>query len=456
MSIPHQQLKTINITVYSFLSGTTNASLLFLVPYAQKLSLVLTQTYVLCVTPGVTVSLSDDDLITATGRGRVFLWIYNLRSGNISKFIDKMRTYCPPEMCQLLIAKPDTGHLLVLSPMRHNIIAAVIISLAPDGWSANARVTIALEVLSMPLQRSTSQFAVFCPLNSDVRFFPSSSAFETENIISFVVAAHGSQFCISAVADLGTTHGRSWRASLLSPHSNPQFPMDDALPTPPPFPIIRTNIQLELELESLTSVTRQGHVPTATITDPSSALVVRPNEPSSHAALALKYMVTLMTTVFYLVLALIWKRPIMVLKQEDEQNKAGARKTTADKDNDKDALGSGGDSLESGADIVASELGTGSNERLKHAKVDSPSGQPTFYAEVPGSKVVVAVHVQVDRSTSAPRAEDVSKMIELDGHVPECTVRKHHSPGDMTEHFLLEFEGGKGGRIKISPAISTI
>ncbi|TFK41336.1 hypothetical protein BDQ12DRAFT_679287 [Crucibulum laeve] len=482
----------------SLLSNPRNASILFLIPRSRIHPLIVPQIYALGASSGITIS-QRTFIVTAAGTGTILLQTYDSRK-DTNVFARSLLSHSTSALH--LLSCGQTG-IVLASPSTKNIVKAVAIPFLDN----RQNIHIALEPLSAMLFNGITLFSVFCPANHNTCFLDTSPDDQSDKTLSLISERSGSRFILSPVYDIGdqnsgSSPGIQWKVSILTSHEPGLAPLalDDAdiLPTPPPSPRLKPIARIsshssnEGGISSVPSLTdvgiafRSRDVPVTT-TESSAALIIRSGRPQSSMSVLvfLKHIFATISVFLEMVYRLFFGRIREVEDSDNEEDDDDKHDATESISPDTDLLG-GVKPIISSSENPVGELKPITEDCIPSISVQVPpkpeedpqedessilkkiiehepiyplTSKTAFHAELTeGGPVTIALafhHVSSGEHATGllPTLNEITNSVQLNGHIPESAVRKHKFDfgGGTGQVYLLEFDSGKGGWVKISP-----
>ena len=228
----------------SFVSDLKNAALLFFVPLSQPSSISLLPTYVFSASPGLSLSLSADGHITASGTGTL---LFQANEGHLEPLTFIRRILSHVELDSWNVLSWDAGSkAIVLATSKDKLpIKAVTIPL----WRSKALIRpIYLDTSTLSDMLGSSEFSIFSPDNMRIHLFTiDPQVTQRKQMVALQSDSTGNDLVISPIytvrnnpsaTDKSTTN---WKTVILSPYRVQDFSTDDSgiLPTPPPSPQLK-------------------------------------------------------------------------------------------------------------------------------------------------------------------------------------------------------------------------
>ncbi|KAF8799035.1 hypothetical protein BYT27DRAFT_7343375 [Phlegmacium glaucopus] len=225
----------------SFIPDLKGASLLFFVPRSHPSAIGLSPTCIFSASPGVSLTLSADGHITASGSGTLLFQVNEGHSEPLT-FIRQVLSHAKLDHWNILAWDADSKTIVLATPKDKFPIKAVTIPL----WNSeglNHPIYLDTNILSDML--GTTEFSVFSPDKMRIHLFSvDSQATQKNQMVSLQPDSTSNGLVMSpiytfqshqATTDKSTT---IWKTVILSPYRVQDFPLDDSgiLPTPPPSP----------------------------------------------------------------------------------------------------------------------------------------------------------------------------------------------------------------------------
>ncbi|CAA7258793.1 unnamed protein product [Cyclocybe aegerita] len=231
----------------SFLPRLRDTSLVFLVPRPQLRSVVLQPTYILVASPGLTVTVSTDGLVTVSGTGNIILRTHDVVEEDLEQFLRQTISYTNLDDWWMLTVDSNSKAVILASNARRYPINAAIIPFWP---SEHLRSPLRLELKRLQAAfddpSRSKDFALYSPYNLQMHAFSAENqgGRVPEDVVLEYDDLNG-DFTLCPIYRLQTpgndqTSRKSWAAIILNPHTViPPFPSEDVLPTPPPSPHLK-------------------------------------------------------------------------------------------------------------------------------------------------------------------------------------------------------------------------
>ena len=228
----------------SFVSHLKKASLLFFVPRSQPSGISLLPTYVLCASPGSSLTLSADGLVTASGSGTL---LFQASEGHLEPltFIRPILSHAELDSWNILSWDAGSKAIVLATPKDKLPIKAVTIPL----WRSHALIRpIYLNTTTLSDMLGSIEFSIFSPDNMRIHLFAvDPQATQKNQMVSLQSDSTGNDFVISPMYTLrdhqvATDKSATiWKTVILSPYHVQDFSSDDSgiLPTPPPSPRLK-------------------------------------------------------------------------------------------------------------------------------------------------------------------------------------------------------------------------
>ncbi|KAF5377442.1 hypothetical protein D9615_005152 [Tricholomella constricta] len=201
------------------------SSLAFLVPRLAPHAVYIPPTYVLCASSDATIAVLSKGIITGSGTGSLLLKPLQSHQHGLRAIAESILAHCSTERVQATALYKDAGRLIVASRGTCSI-QGIVVSTSPH--RVKARLLLPLDTLSALLPAYPTPFAIFSPQSRNVHFISDPS---TQNI-AFTGCG---PFVLSPILDL---KDEACQASILSAFTSARPAEDDSviLPTPPPSP----------------------------------------------------------------------------------------------------------------------------------------------------------------------------------------------------------------------------
>lgn len=418
-------------------------------PRVDPRAVHLPPTYILSASPNATLRVSPAGVVTFSGAGSLLLTSCPTDANTLA---DEVREHTSSERVHIT-ACTDTRHLIITTPKGVCPIKAAVIPTAPhQPAQERTRLAVGLGTLAALLpDPAAAHFSVSCPDTSDILFFDAPAGQKTDEI-SLAVPAAGGRFTLSPAVDLDAG---KWQVSVLSDYTTAQPTSErdiDILPTPPPSPQLRPVAHL-LSSPSAPSVSSLDDVGIAQESEEekpnNSALRIHPLAPApDRITLYLRHIFSLASFILITCLRLFFGR----LKGGDTRSEVGGSSTGRGSPELREQDPSEGDESDTpsrapscDAESVAAVPPTSDEIDMaltlietgtRQVGSDQSAGFSALVVEISGGVVVAA-------SRSAMPGGDIA--VELNGERIDVKMVKR---GD--DISLFEFDGGQGGRFKIT------
>ena len=227
-----------------FVPDLKKAALLFFIPRSQPSPIILLPTYVFSASPGLSLTLSADGHITASGSGTL---LFQANEGHLEPltFIRQILSHAELDSWNVLSWDVDSKAIVIATPEDRFPIKAVTIPL----WHSKTFIRpIYLDTITLSDMLGSSEFSIFSPDNMRIHLFiVDPQATQKNHFVALQSDCTGNDLIISpiytlrdyqAATDKSTTF---WKTVILSPYRVQKFSSDDSgiLPTPPPSPQLK-------------------------------------------------------------------------------------------------------------------------------------------------------------------------------------------------------------------------
>jgi hypothetical protein len=199
---------------------------------------------VFCASPGSSLTLSADGLITASGSGTL---LFQASEGHLEPltFIRPILSHAELDSWNILFWDAGSKAIVLATPKDKFPIKAVTIPL----WHSNALIRpIYLNTTTLSDMLGSTEFSIFSPDNMRIHLFTvDPQATQKNQMVSLQSDSTGNDFVISPIYTLRDHQAATdksatiWKTVILSPYHVQDFSSDDSsiLPTPPPSPQLK-------------------------------------------------------------------------------------------------------------------------------------------------------------------------------------------------------------------------
>lgn len=214
---------------------------MFLIPLRQRYPLVLSPTYVVAASPGLSLSLVEGQYLTLSGSGSALLQVYDLQT-DITTFIERLITHTKLDDWKLLSTDTKGKSITLALTRQEQPVHAITIPFWPSMYTNTNIHLNRRQLANLYTTHDIDQLALFLPQANQLHIFDKENSNGDDILIENSSA--GGDFTISPIYRIPTTDQtvrqlqRNWGTAILTPYNKLSAPLsltNDPRIHPTPF-----------------------------------------------------------------------------------------------------------------------------------------------------------------------------------------------------------------------------